>query len=128
MAGKRDYEVEMRKRNELRGEARLPLLDVGAEAARLEEIDLETAYANFFAHQMVGHAARWDQPTTSMMTALTRMGQERRAEEALAPEINRRWAEVVEAGTWVEWLDRTDAEPVSFQVWTPKDITSAHVR
>ncbi len=128
MAGKRDYEAEVRRRDELRREARLPLLDVEAEAARLEEIDLDTAYGNFFAHQMVGHAVQWDQPTTSMMTALARMGQERRAEEAMAPEIDRRWAEVVEAGTWAEWLDRSDAEPVSFQVWTPEDITSTNVR
>jgi hypothetical protein len=50
MAGRRDYEAEVRKRNELRREARLPLLDIGVESARLEELYLDTAYGNFFAH------------------------------------------------------------------------------
>jgi hypothetical protein len=46
----------------------------------------------------------------------------------MAPEINRRWDEMVEAGTSAEWLDGSDEEPASFQVWTPKDITHAEVR
>jgi hypothetical protein len=50
------------------------------------------------------------------MWALARMGHERRAEEAIAPEIVRKWAEMVQAGTWVEWLHRSDAEPASFSV------------
>ena len=37
-----------------------------------------------------------------------RMGAERRAEERMAPEIDRKWAEIVRAGTWAEWLDRAD--------------------
>jgi hypothetical protein len=86
------------------------------------------AYTNFFAHQMAGHAVKWDRPPTSWSESMARMGAERRAEEAMAPEIDRLWDEIVQAGTWSEWLERSDAEPVSFQVWTPKDITSANVR
>ena len=40
----RDYEGEIRQRNELRREAQLPLLDVEAEVARLQQLDLGTAY------------------------------------------------------------------------------------
>ena len=43
----RDYFNEVQKRNELRREARLPLLDVEAETARLRQFDLNAAYANF---------------------------------------------------------------------------------
>jgi hypothetical protein len=38
----RDYEAEVRQRNELRREAQLPLLDVAAELARLQQLDLGT--------------------------------------------------------------------------------------
>ena len=62
------------------------------------------------------------------MWALARMGHERRAEEAIAPEIVRKWAEMVQAGTWVEWLHRSHAEPASFSLWTPKDLTPSDVR
>lgn len=46
----------------------------------------------------------------------------------MAPEIDRKWAKIVQAGTWVEWLGRLDAEPVAFSVWTPEGITPADVR
>jgi hypothetical protein len=36
------------------------------------------------------------------MTALVCMGRERQVEEAMAPEIDCRWDEMVEAGTWAE--------------------------
>jgi hypothetical protein len=57
-----------------------------------------------------------------------RMGAERRAEERMAPEIDRKWAEIVRAGTWAEWINRSDAVPASFSVWTPEDLTPADVR
>ncbi len=56
------------------------------------------------------------------------MGAERRAEERMAPEIDQKWAEIVQAGTWAEWLEGTKAEPASFSVWTPEDLTPADVR
>ena len=128
MIGKRDYEAEVRQRNDLRREAQLPLLDVEAEATRLRQLDLGTAYENFFAHEMTPHIVRWDRPPTSWAESRGRMAGERRAEEAMAPEIDRKWAEIVQAGTWVEWLKGTKAEPASFSVWTPEDLTPADVR
>ena len=124
----RDYEAEVRQRNELRREAQLPLLDVEAEVARLQQLDLGTAYENFFAHEMTPHIVRWDRPPTSWAESMARMGAERRAEERMGPEIDRKWAEVVQAGTWAEWLDRSNAEPASFSVWTPEDLAPADVR
>jgi hypothetical protein len=112
MAGRsehpRDYEAEVRQRNDLRREAQLPLLDVEAEAARLRQLDLGTAYENFFAHEMTPYKVRWDRPPTSWSESMARMGPQCRAEERMAPEIDRKWAEVVRAGTWAEWLDRSD--------------------
>jgi hypothetical protein len=77
---------------------------------------------------MTPHKVRWDRPAASWAESMGRMGAERRAEEAIAPEINRRWEEIVEAGTWAEWLGQSDAEPASLQVWTPEGITPADVR
>jgi hypothetical protein len=119
----RDYEGDVRQRNEVRHKAQLPLLDVEAEAARLRQLDLDRAYENFFAHEMTPYKVRWDRPPTSWAESMGRMGAERRAEERMAPEIDRKWAEVVQAGTWVEWLEETKAEPASFSVWPPEDLT-----
>ena len=58
----RDYIGVVFERNELRREARLPLLDMEAETARLRQLDLNAAYANFFAHLMVPHNVKWDRP------------------------------------------------------------------
>ena len=124
----RDYEGDVRQRNELRREAQLPLLDLEAEVARLQQLDLDTAYENFFAHEMMPHNVRWDRPPASWAESMGRMGAERRAEERMAPEIDRKWAEIVRAGTWVEWLEGTKVEPASFSVWTPEDLTPADVR
>jgi hypothetical protein len=124
----RDYFGEVRKRNELRREARLPLLDMEAETARLRRLDLGAAYANFFAHLMVPHNVKWDRPPTSWLESMGRMGPQRRAEEKMKPEVDRQWAAVLEAGTWSEWLDRSDVQPISSTVWTSKDITPSDVR
>jgi hypothetical protein len=116
MAGKPehpgDYEGEVRQRNDLRRQAQLSLLDLEAEVARLQQLDLDTAYENFFAHEMTPYKVRWDRPPTSWAESRGRMGAERRAEEAMAPEIDRKWAKIVQAGTWVEWLHRSD-----FALW-----------
>ena len=56
----RDYVGAVLKRNELRREACLPLLDVEAETARLRRLDLGAAYVNFFAHLMVPHNVEWN--------------------------------------------------------------------
>jgi hypothetical protein len=121
----RDYFGEVQKRNELRREARLPLLDVEAETARLRRLDLGAAYANFFAHLMVPHNVKWDRPPTSWSESMGRMGPQRRAEERIKPEVDRKWAAVLEAGTWSEWLNRSDARPISTTVWIPNDIAPA---
>ena len=63
----RDYFGEVRKRNELRREARLPLLDMETETARPRRLDLGAAYANFFAHLMVPHNVKWDRPPTLLV-------------------------------------------------------------
>ena len=104
----RDYEGDVRQRNELRREAQLPLLDLEAEVARLRQLDLDTAYENFFAHKMTPHKVRWDRLPTSWSESMGRMGAERPAEERMGPEIDRKWVEIVRAGTWAEWLDRAD--------------------
>jgi hypothetical protein len=57
-----------------------------------------------------------------------RMGPQRRAEEKMKPEVDRQSAGVLEAGTWSEWLDRSNVQPISSTVWTPKDITPPDVR
>jgi hypothetical protein len=57
-----------------------------------------------------------------------RMGPQRRAEERIKPEVDRKWASVLEAGTWSEWLHRSNVQPISSTVWTPKDITAFDVR
>jgi hypothetical protein len=101
---------------------------VETEVIRLKQIDLDTAYESFFAHKMTPHIARWDRPPTSWAESMGRMGAERRAEEAMAPEIDRKWVEIVRTGAWAEWLDRSDAEPASFSVWTPEDITPPDLR
>jgi hypothetical protein len=54
-----------------------------------------------------------------------RMGPQRRAEERIKPEVDRKWAAVLEAGTWSEWLNRSDARPISTTVWIPNDIAPA---
>ena len=46
----------------------------------------------------------------------------------MAPEIDQKWAEIVKAGTWAEWLHRFRAEPPSFSLWTPEDPIPADVR
>ena len=124
----RDYEGDVRQRNELRREAQLPLLDLEAEVVRLRQLDLDRAFENFFAHEMTPHTVRWDRLPTSWAESMGRMAGERRAEEAMAPEIDRKWAEIVQAGTWAEWLEGTKAEPASFSVWPPEDLTPADVR
>jgi hypothetical protein len=124
----RDYVGAVFKRNELRREARLPLLDVEAETVRLRHLDLGAAYANFFAHLMVPYNVKWDRPPTSWSESMGRIGRQRRAEEKMKPEVDRRWAEVLERGTWSEWLHRSDAQPTSSTVWTLKDITPPDVR
>jgi hypothetical protein len=88
----RDCFGEVQKRNELRREARLPLLDLEAETARLRRLDLGAAYANFFAHLMVPHNVKWDRPPTSWSESMGRMGPQRRAEERMKPEVDRKWA------------------------------------
>ena len=108
----RDYEAEVRERNDVRHKAQLPLLDAKAEAARLRQLDLDTAYENFFAHEMTPHIVRWARPPTSWAESMARMGAERRAEERMGPEIDRKWAEIVRAGTWAKWLHRSD-----FALW-----------
>jgi hypothetical protein len=90
----RDYIGAVLRRNELRREARLPLLDVEAETARLRRLDLGAAYANFFAHLMVPHNVKWDRPPSSWSESMGRMGPQRRAEERIRPEVDRRWVEV----------------------------------
>ena len=124
----RDYFGEVRKRHELRREARLPLLDVEAEGARLRQLDLNAAYANLFAHLMEPHNVKWDRPPTSWSESMGRIGPQRRAEKKMKPEVDRKWAEVLQAGTWSEWLDRSNVQPISSTVWTPKDITPSDVR
>jgi hypothetical protein len=57
-----------------------------------------------------------------------RMGPQRRAEERIKPEVDRKWAEILETRRWGEWLDRPDVQPISSTVWTPKDITASDVR
>jgi hypothetical protein len=124
----RDYIGVVFERNELRREARLPLLDMEAETARLRQLDLNAAYANFFAHLMVPHNVKWDRPPTSWSESMGRIGPQRRAEEKMKPEVDRKWAEVLERGTWSEWLGRSDVRPISSTVWAPKDITPSDVR
>ena len=124
----RDYFGVVSKRNALRREARLPLLDVEAETARLRRLDLGAAYANFFAHLMVPYNVKWDRPPTSWSESMGRMGPQRRAEARMKPEVDRKWAEVLERGTWSEWLHRSNAQPISSTVWAPKDITASDVR
>src|SRR5215207_1479282 len=92
----RDYFGEVRKRHELRREARLPLLDVEAEDARLRQLDLNAAYANLFAHLMEPHNVKWDRPPTSWSESMGRIGPQRRAEKKMKPEVDRKWAEVLE--------------------------------
>ena len=46
----------------------------------------------------------------------------------LAVPTRQEMAEIVRAGTWAEWIDRSDAEPASFSVWTPEDITPPDLR
>jgi hypothetical protein len=36
------------------------------------------------------------------------MGAGLRAEERTAPELDRKWAEIIQAETWAEWFDRSD--------------------
>ena len=123
-----DYESEVRKRNEIRREAHLPLLNEEAEVARLKQLDLDTAFANFFAHEMEPYNVKWDRPPTSWSESMARMGAQSRAEAKMRPEVDRKRAEILQNGTWVEWLDRSDAQPVSSSVWVPDDITPADVR
>ena len=96
------------------------LLDLEAETARLRRLDLGAAYANFFAHLMVPHNVKWDRPPTSWSESMGRMGPQRRAEERMKPEVDRKWAEVLDRGTWGEWLDRSNVQPISSTVWTPQ--------
>jgi hypothetical protein len=117
----RDYRGEVRKRNELRREARLPLLDEAAEIARLRQLDLDTAYANFFAHMMVPHNVRWERPPSSWSESMARIGLQRRAEERIKPEVEQKWEEIVRAGRWSEWLKRSDARPLSTTVWASSE-------
>jgi hypothetical protein len=123
----RDYLGEVRKRNELRREARLPLLDETGEADRLRQLDVGAAFANFFAHLMLPHNIRWDRPPSSWSESMGRIGPQRRAEDRMRPEVDRQWAAILEAGTWSEWLHRSDARPLSSTVWIPNDITPADV-
>jgi hypothetical protein len=55
-----------------------------------------------------------------------RIGSQR--QERIKPEVDRKWAEVLERGTWSEWLDRSNVQPISSTVWTPEDITPPDVR
>jgi hypothetical protein len=123
----RDYFGEVQKRNALRREARLPLLDEEVETARLRRLDLGAAYANFSAHLMVPYNVKWDRPPTSWSESMGRMGPQRRAEEKMKPEVDRKWAEVLDAGTWSEWLHRSNVQPISSTVWMSKDITPSDV-
>ena len=45
----------------------------------------------------------------------------------MGPEVDRQRAEL-RAGTWSEWLHRSDAQPLSSTLWIPNDITPADVQ
>jgi hypothetical protein len=45
----------------------------------------------------------------------------------VGPEVDRQPAEL-RAGTWSEWLHRSDAQPLSSTLWIPNDITPADVQ
>ena len=77
---------------------------------------------------MTPHNVAWDRSPKCWAESMGRMGPQRRAEERMAPEIDQKWAEIVKAGTWAEWLHRFRAEPPSFSLWTPEDPIPADVR
>lgn len=79
--------MDIELRNRLRAEARLPLLDVGAENKRLAAVREQAAFEREwqrrrpeFAHQWVGNSDGW----------LTNMGRYSRARQQVRKEIQER--------------------------------------
>ena len=103
-----DFVKELEAKNETRRSSGLPLYDLEKEKTLFIEREKAKAYQNFLRAEMrpyMNDWTLWPNPSTSWSESMARQGRFLKLQAQVKPNVDQRWAEMLQIGTWINWKE-----------------------